>query len=147
MDVYYQPITPFYRPAEKLINATNLLKAARIRCIDVRKILGKCGVTNITPLPGKGAVAGSYVSYYDGLKICNNSGLDHGPVQEVMKDAEETTDPGEIADTHAETATSPMRIRGRVIYRSKEFINTSHLLAVVGDRHVSRSLKGWEFLS
>ena len=152
VDIHYQPTIPsilihgqvvYYRPAEKLINATNLLQAARIHRTDLRKILGECGVTNITPLRGKGSVQGSYVTYRDGLKTCKHLGLDHGPLQQVLKEAGEVMDPGDVADTHPETATPPMRIRGRVVYRSKEFINASHLLAIVGNRHVSRTLNGW----
>ena len=83
------------------------------------------------------------MTYYDSLKICKHLGLDYGPLQQVLKDAGEVMDPGDMADTHPETEASPMRICGRVVYRSKEFINASHLLAIVGDRHVSRTLHGW----
>ena len=152
VNIHYQPTTPsilihgqvvYHRPAEKLISATNLLKAAGISRTHLRKILGRSGITNITPLPGKGSVAGSYVTYRDGLKICKHMDLDYGPLQEVMKDAEEIMDPGETADTHPETAMRPMQIRGRVVYQSREFINASQLLAIVGNFHVSRTLKRW----
>ena len=80
------------------------------------------------------------MTYCDGLKICKHLDLDHSPLQEVMKDAEEIIDP---ADTHPEAAMPPMRIRGRVVYRSKEFINASQLLAIIGNHNVSRKLRGW----
>ena len=97
--VFIQGHTVYHRPAEKLINATNLLRAASIGRQNLRKILAKSTVTNIKTLRGPGIVQGSYITYHDGLELCKYLGLDYSPLEEVIKDAEKTMSSGEMTDT------------------------------------------------
>ena len=97
--VFIQGHTVSHRPAEKLISATNLLRAASLGRQNLRKILAKSTVTNIKTLRGPGIAQGSYITYHDGLKLCKYLGLDYSPLEEVIKDAEKTMSSGEMTDT------------------------------------------------
>ena len=56
--ILIQGQTIYYCPAEKLINTSNLLQAARIHRINLRKLPGECRITNTTYLQSKGSVQG-----------------------------------------------------------------------------------------
>ena len=114
--------------AERLINVSNLLKAAGIDRRKLQKILIDCKIVDTKPVAGFGSVQGTYITYEDGLRVCGHISLEDDLLRNIMGNVGETAQ--QIVNACYQPTTPSILIQGQVVYYcpAEKLINATNLL-------------------
>jgi hypothetical protein len=128
------------------VNATQLIRSVGLTRRSLQTQLKNCEITDVTVLKGEPGVQGTYISYTDGRRLCQNLSLNTHPIDALLKDNKrpsEATPSSHPSKRRLSTEAAPSReeMKSPVASHDPSSARTRHplLYSEVGANEVRRA--------